>query len=42
LIRTLGLPYTAITRYGETQVLVSLPGHPEEIALARSARKLAA
>jgi len=27
LIRTLRLPYTAITRSGETQVLVSLPWH---------------
>ena len=42
LIRTLDLPYTATTRYGETQVLVSLPGHHEEIAHARSANKLAA
>jgi GNAT superfamily N-acetyltransferase len=42
LIRTLGLPYTATTRYGETQVLVSIPGHQEEIAPARSAHKLAA
>ena len=42
LIRTLGLPYTATTRYGETQVLVSLLGDHEEIALARSAHKLAA
>jgi acetyltransferase len=42
LIRTLGLPYTATTRYGETQVLVSIPGHHEEVALVRSAGKLAA
>ena len=42
LIRTLRLPYTATTRSGETQVLVSLPGPPEEIALARSPRELAA
>jgi acetyltransferase len=42
LIRALGLPYTATTRYGETQVLVSIPGHHEEIALARSAHELAA
>jgi len=42
LIRTLGLPYTATTRYGETQVLISLPGHHAEIAPARSANKLAA
>jgi len=42
LILTLGLPYTATTRYGETQVLVSLPGNHEEIAVAPSADKLAA
>jgi RimJ/RimL family protein N-acetyltransferase len=42
LIRTLGLSYTATTRYGETQVLISLPGHHAEIAPARSATKLAA
>ena len=42
LIRTLALPYTATTRYGETQVLVSIPGHNDRIALAGSARKLAA
>jgi len=42
LIRTLGLPYTATTRYGETEVVVSISGHHEEIALARSAYKLAA
>jgi RimJ/RimL family protein N-acetyltransferase len=40
LIRTLGLPYTATTHYGETQVLISLPGHHKESA--RSAHKLAA
>jgi GNAT superfamily N-acetyltransferase len=27
LVHALGLPYTATTRYGETQVLVSIPGH---------------
>jgi acetyltransferase len=42
LIYALGLPYTAMTRYGETQVIVSIPGHYEKIALARSAHKLAA
>jgi GNAT superfamily N-acetyltransferase len=42
LIRTLGLPYTATTHYGETQVLIALPGHHEEFGLARSAHKLAA
>jgi hypothetical protein len=42
LIRTLGLPYTATTRYGETQVLVSTPGPHKEIVLVRSAHKLAA
>jgi GNAT superfamily N-acetyltransferase len=42
LIRALGLPYTATTRYGETQVLVSISGPHEEIALVRSAHKLAA
>jgi len=42
LIRRLGLPYTATTRYGETHVLVSTLGHHSQIALARSARKLAA
>ena len=42
LICALGLPYTATTRYGETQMLVSIPGHYEKIALARSAHKLAA
>jgi RimJ/RimL family protein N-acetyltransferase len=42
LIRTLRLPYTATTRYGETQVLVSTLGHHSRIALAGSAGKLAA
>ncbi len=42
LIRTLGLPYTATIRYGETQVLISIPAHSAEIAHARSAHKLAA
>ena len=40
LIHTLGLPYKATTRYGETQMLVSLPGHHKESA--RNAHKLAA
>ena len=42
LIRTLRLPYAATTRYGETQLLVSLPNTIERLALARSAHKLAA
>ena len=42
LIGSLGLPFTATTRYGVTQVLVSILAHPEKFALARSARKLAA
>ncbi len=42
LIGALGLPFTATTRYGVTQVLVSIPAHPEKFALARSARKLTA
>ncbi len=42
LIRSLGLPYTATTSYGETHVLVSLPGHDKEIAFARNTYKLAA
>jgi hypothetical protein len=42
LIRTLGLPYTATTRYGETQVFFSIPWHEKEIALARAAHELAA
>jgi GNAT superfamily N-acetyltransferase len=42
LIRTLALPYAATTRYGETQVLVSIPAHHDQSALAGSARKLAA
>jgi RimJ/RimL family protein N-acetyltransferase len=42
LIRTLGLSYTGTTRYGETQVRVSIPGHEEEIAAGRNAHKLAA
>jgi GNAT superfamily N-acetyltransferase len=42
LIRTLRLPYTATTRYGETQVFISLAGHPEEGAHALSVEKCAA
>jgi GNAT superfamily N-acetyltransferase len=42
LITALGLPYSATTSYGETQVLISLAGQPEEIARAQSAHKLAA
>ena len=42
LIRTLELPYTATTSYGETQVLVALAGHSEEGARAPSAEKWAA
>ena len=40
LVRTLGLPYTATTRYGETQVMVGVPGPPRMVATAR--QKLAA
>lgn len=42
LIRTLELPYTAATRYGETQILISVPRHHEEMPLARGAHRLAA
>jgi GNAT superfamily N-acetyltransferase len=42
LIGALGLPYTATTSYGETQVLISLAGHPEPIVLSNGAYKLAA
>jgi GNAT superfamily N-acetyltransferase len=42
LIRTLGLPYTATTRYGETQVMISIPGIDAEIGLAWRTHKLAA
>jgi acetyltransferase len=42
LIRTLELPYTATTSYGETQVLVALAGHSEEGARSPSAVKRAA
>jgi RimJ/RimL family protein N-acetyltransferase len=42
LISALSLPYTATTRYGVIQVLVSIPAHLEGFALARSARKLTA
>ncbi|HJZ47834.1 MAG TPA: GNAT family N-acetyltransferase [Roseiflexaceae bacterium] len=42
LIRTLGLAYTATTRYGETQAVISLPEYHQEIGLARRAHKLAA
>jgi acetyltransferase len=42
LIRTLELPYTATTRHGETQVLVSLPPYHEEIARTPSSHRLAA
>jgi acetyltransferase len=42
VIRTLRLPYTATTRHGEMQVLVSLPGIIEQIALEQSSHKLAA
>jgi acetyltransferase len=41
LIRTLRLLYTATTHHGEMQVLVSLPGIIEQIALARSTHSLA-
>jgi acetyltransferase len=34
LIRALGLPYTATTRYGETQVIVHVPAQPEALAFA--------
>jgi RimJ/RimL family protein N-acetyltransferase len=42
LINALGLPYTARTSYGETQVLISLARQPEEITPARSVYKHAA
>jgi hypothetical protein len=42
LIRTLRLPYTATTRHGEMQILVSLPGIIEQLAFEQSTRKLAA
>jgi GNAT superfamily N-acetyltransferase len=42
LIRTLGLPYTATTRYGETQVIVRVPAQPEVLASAPHPHKLAA
>jgi acetyltransferase len=42
LIRGLALPYTATTRYGETQVVVSVPAYPSGSPLARRAYKLAA
>jgi hypothetical protein len=42
LICTLRLPYTATTRHGEMQVLVSLPSIMEQITLERSTHKLAA
>jgi GNAT superfamily N-acetyltransferase len=42
LIRTLRLPYTATSSHGEMQILVSLPGIIEQLALERSTHKLAA
>lgn len=42
LLRSLELPYTATTSYGETHVLVTIPGLPEAMVLARSTGKLAA
>jgi acetyltransferase len=42
LTRTLGLPYTATTSYGEMQMLISLPAHPEGNIRAQSAHQLAA
>jgi acetyltransferase len=41
LIRTLGLPYTATTRYGEMQVFISLPGYHTESIFAPGTYKLA-
>ena len=42
MIRALGLPYTASTRYGETQVFILLPGHRKEGVFVQSAYKPAA
>jgi RimJ/RimL family protein N-acetyltransferase len=42
LIYALGLPYTAATRYGETQVIVRVPAQPKVLASAPHPQKLAA